>query len=153
MGTKQVTSGCSDAAELVSRVIRIQSCRLHCSETLGPEIQLREELAEVFYESDESNWDGYGSLPVSIDTLRQAFCLLAELPPNIAAPSLAALPDGAVSMEWYHSDSRQIVLSIVNGEIHYAAKLVEDRLCGSFANIDCWPKPLLTLVYRCSHQD
>lgn len=153
MGTMQVTSGFSDAAELVSRAIRIQSCRLHCSETFGPKIRLREELAEVFYESDESNWVGYGSRPVSTDTLRQAFCLLAELLPNMAAPSLSALPDGAVSMEWYHSDSRQIVLSIVNGEIHYAAKLGEDRLCGSFASIDGWPKPLLTVVYRCSQQD
>lgn len=147
MGTQQVTSGFSDAAELVTRAIRIQPCRLRWSETFGPKIQLREELAEVFYECQESNWDGYDGLPVSTDTLRQAFCLLAELPPNIAAPSLAALPDGAISMEWYHSASRQIVFSIVNGDIHYAAKLGEDRLSGSFASTDCWPKPLLTLIY------
>jgi hypothetical protein len=150
---QQITQGFSDSAQLVCRLIQLQTRRLRCSATFGQKNQLREELVEVFRECRESNWDGYGSLAVSPDTFRQAFCLSAEFPPNMPAPTLSALPDGAVSMEWYHSESRQIVLSIVNGKIHYAAKLGEDRLWGRFASIDRWPKALLTLVRRYSQQD
>jgi hypothetical protein len=53
-------------------------------------------------------------------------------------------------MEWYQSKNRQIVLSVVDGEIHYAAKFGANRHHGSFAIIDGWPKSLLSLISKIS---
>lgn len=83
--------------------------------------------------------NGFRGLPVSRDTLRQVYHLLEEIPTDITAPSLSAHPDGAIAMEWYLSKNRQIVLSVVDGEIHYAAKFGANRHHGSFAIVDGWP--------------
>jgi hypothetical protein len=111
---------------------------------------LREELADIWGECQESNWDGFRGLPVSRDTLRQVYHLLEEIPTYITAPSLSAHPDGAIAMEWYQSKNRQIVLSVIDGEIHYAAKLGANRHHGSFATIDGWPKSLMSLISKIS---
>jgi hypothetical protein len=144
----RITTGFSDAARTVSQSMEAQSSGLRCSETFGLDSQLREELAEVWGECQEPNWDGFSGLPVSRDTLRQVYHLLEEIPTSMIAPSLSAHPDGAIAMEWYQSKNRQIVLSVIDGEIHYAAKLGANRHHGSFAIIDGWPKSLLSLIFK-----
>ncbi len=102
----RITTGFSDAARTVSQSIEAQSSVLRCSETFGLDSRLREELAEVWGECQEPNWDGFKGLPVSRDTLRQVYHLLEEIPGTLAAPSLSAHPDGAISLEWYQSNRR-----------------------------------------------
>jgi hypothetical protein len=146
----RITTGFSDAARTVSQAMEIQSRGLRCSEIFGLDSQLREELADIWGECQESNWDGHNGLPVSRDTLREVYRLLEEIPKYITAPSLSAHPDGAIAMEWYQSKNRQIDLSVVDGEIHYAAKFGANRHHGSFAIIDGWPKSLLSLIVKIS---
>ena len=142
------TTGFSDAARTVSQSMEAQTSGLRCSETFGLDSQLREELAEVWVECQEPNWDGHKGLPISRETLRQVYFLLEELPSNVPAPSLSAHPDGAIAMEWYRSKNRQIVLSVIDGEIHYAARLGTNRHHGSFAIVDGWPSSLLSLISK-----
>jgi hypothetical protein len=149
----QITIGFSDAARTVSQSMDAQSSGFRCSETFGLDSQLREELAEVWGECQEPNWDGYKGQPISRDTLRQVYYLLEEIPTGIAAPSLSAHPDGAIAMEWYKSKNRQIVLSVIDGEIHYAAKCGANRHHGSFAIVDGWPKSLLSLISKIAEHD
>jgi hypothetical protein len=142
------TTGFSDAARTVSQSMEAQTSGLRCSETFGIDNQLREELAEVWGECQHPNWDGFRGLPISRETLRQVYHLLEEIPNSIAPPSLSAHPDGAIAMEWYRSKNRQILLSVIDGEIHYAAKLGANRHHGSFTIVDGWPRSLLSLISK-----
>jgi len=133
--------------------MEVHTSGLRCSETFGLDSHLREELAEVWGESQDPNWDGYSGLPISRENLRQVYHLLEEIPTSIAAPSLSAHPDGAIAMEWYVSKNRQILLSVIDGEIHYAAKLGANRHHGSFTIVDGWPSSLLSLISKISKHD
>lgn len=144
------TTGFSDAARTVSQSMAAQTSGLRCSETFGLDSQLREELAEVWGECQSPNWDGFRGLPISRETLRQVYFLLEELPSNVPAPGLSAHPDGAIALEWYCSKNRQILLSVIDGEIHYAAKLGANRHHGSFTIVNGWPKSLLSLISKIS---
>jgi hypothetical protein len=144
----RITTGFSQAARAVSQSLGAQSSGLRCSETFGLDSDLREELAEIWGECQDPNWDGHKGLPISKDTLRQVYHLLEEIPTNLPAPSLSAHPDGAIAMEWYQAKNRQIVLSVIDAEIHYAAKRGANRHHGSFAIVDGWPKSLLSLISK-----
>jgi hypothetical protein len=142
------TTGFSDAAQMASRYLVEQVNGMRRSQTFGLDSELREELGDVWSECQTDNWDGYKALPVSQDTLRQVYELLEELPDDFPAPSLSADPDGALALEWYTSKDRQISVSIIDGEIHYAAKLGSERHHGNYLLVDGWPKSLFSLIQK-----
>lgn len=142
------TTGFSDAAQLVNRSMIAQVNGLRRSQTFGLDSQLREELGEVWSECQADNWDGHKALPVSKESLRLVYELLEELPDSFPEPSLSADPDGALALEWYSSKDRQIVISISDGEIHYAAKLGPNRHHGKYVIVDGWPRSLFSLIQK-----
>ncbi|HTS13198.1 MAG TPA: hypothetical protein VMH00_13865 [Candidatus Limnocylindrales bacterium] len=46
------------------------------------------------------NWDGYGALPISAETSRNALSMLTVLEAVVAAPEVTPNPNGTVSFEW-----------------------------------------------------
>lgn len=148
----RLTRGFSDAAQMASRSLVEQVDGMRRSHTFGLDSELREELGDVWSECQIQNWDGYKALPVAKDTLKQVYELLEELPDDFPAPSLSADPDGALSLEWYTSKARQISVSIIDGEIHYAAKLGSERHHGNYLLVDGWPKSLFSLIEKIAHR-
>lgn len=142
------TRGFSDAAQLASRSLVEQVDGMRRSQTFGLDSDLREELGDVWSECQTENWDGYKALPVAKETLKQVYELLEELPEDFPSPSLSADPDGALALEWYTTKERQISVSIIEGEIHYAAKLGSNRHHGNYVLVDGWPKSLFSLIQK-----
>lgn len=142
------TKGFSDAAQLARRSLVEQVDGMRRSQTFGLDSELREELGNVWSECQTGNWDGYKALPVTKETLIQVYELLEELPEEFSIPSLSADPDGAFALEWYTSKDRQVTVSIIDGEIHYAARLGSNRHHGNYVLVDGWPKSLISLIQR-----
>lgn len=91
-----------------------------------------EELLKTSEECRDPNWDGYGAQPVSEETYRLAHQLLAALPLSTPLLSIGAEPDGHITVEWYRSPQRTLSVSIgPDGNLHYAALLGTERVCGT----------------------
>ena len=146
------TTGFSDAAQMASQYLVEHVNGMRRSQTFGLDSKLREERGDVWSECQTVNWDGYKALPVSQNTLRQVYELLEELPDNFPAPSLSADPDGALALEWYACKDRQIAVRIIDGEIHYAAKLGSERHHGNYVLVYGWPKSLFSLIQKIAHR-
>lgn len=90
------------------------------------------ELGTVWSECSAPNWDGFGAVAVSQDTLRNMYCLVESLPPGFPVPSVGAEPDGSLTLDWYHSPRRTVSVSTnETGELHYAALLGPNRHFGT----------------------
>ena len=106
------------------------------------------ELLKTFEECREPNWDGYGARPVLDRTYQLAQKFLEALPPG--APSIVgAEPDGHLTVEWHRSSQRTLSVSISpNGELHYAALLGAERICGTETFRARMPQALSDLIAR-----
>jgi hypothetical protein len=108
-----------------------------------------EELLKTFQECREPNWDGYGAQPVREETYRLAHQFLAALPRSTLASSIGAEPDGHLTVEWYRSPQRTLSVSISpDGELHYAALLGEERICGTKTFRARMPEVIVDLIAR-----
>jgi hypothetical protein len=113
-----------------------------------------EELLKTFEECREPNWDVYGAQPVSAETYDLAYEFLAALPPGTPAPSLGAEPDGHITAEWHRSPQRTMSVSISpDGELHYAALLGAERICGTETFRAKMPRVLSDLIARIEERD
>ena len=108
-----------------------------------------DELATIWEECKESNWDGYNALPVQTATLRNTYVLIERLPLGYPLPSIGAEPDGNLTLEWY-LHSRWIVSVSVSPEgiLYYAALFGNSDIRGSEPYFDEMPKPILDLIQR-----
>ena len=141
--------GESSAARFVEEQIAEQNRYLHESAALGIEQVLREELAEVWEECRESDWDGYNALPVSWDSVENVRRLLLSLPLGTKLPSVGAVPSGNISLEWHHSRRRSLTVTVSpDGDLHYAALLGPGRTCGTEPFFDEAPQIILDLIAR-----
>ena len=84
----------SPAAEYAQDEFEKCNLWLHESTAIGFEKVIREELAEVWEECREPDWDGYDALPVSRETVQNAQTLLRSLPFGTEPPSVGAIPNG-----------------------------------------------------------
>ena len=89
------------SSELIDRALRGQRNALRES-TLGHHEAL-EELAGVWNECRNPDWDGFGALPVEQATLAAAYMLIESLPLGFPRPSIGAEPDGHITLEWRRS--------------------------------------------------
>jgi hypothetical protein len=106
-----------------------------------------EELLKTFEECRDSNWDSYGARAVREETYHVAHKFLAALPLSAPAPSIGAEPDGDITAEWYRSPQRTLSISISpGGELHYAALLGAERICGTETFGDSMPPVLRDLI-------
>jgi len=144
-----LTRGVSDAARHVQEAIRRGRRRLHESNAFGIESAVRDELATVWEECREANWDGYGALPVNQDTLCNTYLLLEALPLSSPAPSIGAEPDGSLTMEWHRWSRRTLSVSVSpDGDLHYAALFGPNRNYGTEVFLGDVPKTILDLIRR-----
>ena len=141
--------GESQAAQFVRDQIAQHNRFLHKSAAIGIEKVIREELADVWEECREPNWDGYDALPVTWDTYNNAKRFLLALPFGIPTPSVGAEPDGHVTLEWHHSRRRTLSVSISpDDELHYAALLGPGKTCGTEPFFGEIPRIILDSIGR-----
>lgn len=96
-----------------------------------------QQLNEVFEECSSAGWDGENARPISIEVLQCAYAFLKYLPLGIESPEVGAEPDGAITLEWYHSPTRVISISIhPGGWVYYAALIGTKKRHGmDFMNV------------------
>ena len=113
-----------------------------------------EELLKTFEECRKPNWDGYGAQPVREETYDLAHQFLTALPLSTPVPSIGAEPDGHITVEWHRSPQRTVSVSISpDGELHYAALLGAERICGTETLRARMPTVLSDLIARIEERD
>lgn len=143
------TPGFSDAARYVRDATQKGRWHLQKSRSLGVGGALHEELGTVWEECRRANWDGFDSLPVDNDTLRNTYVLLESFPLGYPGPSIGAEPDGCLTLEWHRSTRRTLSVSVApDGNLHYAALLGPNRVYGTEAFFGEVPESVLDLIRR-----
>ncbi len=142
--------GVGDAARLLIERLKEVAERLDATVSLGSDRQESlGELYEVLRECGRSDWNGYGSQPVSFATYERAKQFLLVLPREIRKPEVSADPDGEISFEWYKSPSHVFSVSISgNNEINYAGLFGASRAYGSEVFHEEIPQVVLAHVRR-----
>jgi hypothetical protein len=108
-----------------------------------------EEFLKTFEECREPNWDGYGAQAVREENYHLTRKFLAALPLSTPAPSIGAEPDGHIIAEWYDSPQRTLSVSISpGGELHYAALVGAERICGMVTFRNNIPQLVRDLITR-----
>lgn len=149
MMSETLYGGESLAAVFVQKQIADCCQSLHESTAIGLERVILEELADVWEECRESNWDGYDALPVSLDSINNAKRLLLSLPLGTKLPSVGAIPNGDITFEWHHSRRRSLTVTVSSdGDLHYAALLGPGRTCGTEPFFGEEPPVILDLIAR-----
>jgi hypothetical protein len=147
--TRLLTPGFSEEAEFVEKAASSGREQLRESNTFGLDSTLRDELATVWDECRDPNWDGFGALPVGEDTLRNAYRFLEGLPAGVPAPSIGAEPDGDLTLEWHRSARRSLSISVsAAGELHIAGLFGPSRVYGTEAFFGDVPRSILDLIRR-----
>ena len=149
MTSAVITRGVSNAAQYVAATTHSHRQFMHTSSAVGFERILHGELAEVWEECQQANWDGYGALPVSRDALRNMYAFLEALPLGFPRPTIGADPHGHLSVEWYRSLRRVLSVAVSDDDLlHYAALLGSNKTCGTETFYGEVPESILSLVRR-----
>lgn len=133
-----------DALKLAATVVDIRR-GLRTAKSRSIEI----ELINLFSETSEANWDGYGAEPVCAEALITARKFLNLLPHDIPTPEIAANPAGEVVLEWYFSKTRLVSLDVApNRTVTYIGFCGPNRQKG----VECFdqtiPGTILALLRR-----
>lgn len=132
-------------SELIERVVRASRHALRES-TLGHQEALQE-LASVWDECQQPDWDGFGAMAVESATFSAAYRLIDSLPLGFLRPSIGAEPDGHITLEWRRSPRRVLSVSVdPDGFLHYAGLFGSNRRYGRLAFFSTAPDELLQLV-------
>ena len=144
-----LTRGFSDAARFIEETTQEGRRYLHESNAFGIESTVRDELATVWEECCEPNWDGFQAIAVSQDTLRNTYLFLESLPLGFPPPSVGAEPDGELTLEWHCSTRRTLPVSVnPDDDLHYAALFGPNRVYGTEAFFGEVPRSILNLIRR-----
>lgn len=132
-------------SELIERAVRASRHALRES-TLGHQEALQE-LASVWDECQQPDWDGFGAMAVEPATFSAAYRLIDSLPLGFLRPSIGAEPDGHITLEWRRSPRRVLSVSVdPDGFLHYAGLFGSNRRYGRLAFFSTAPDELLQLV-------
>jgi hypothetical protein len=146
MAAHSLTDGFSEVAKAVAEATGKARRRLAQTNALGNE-SLFEELGTVWDECRQPGWDGYDAFPVTQDTLRNTYILLESLPLGCPSPSIAAEPDGDLTVEWHRSPYHTLSVSVTPiGELHYAALLGPNQSYGTEVFFGEIPERILSLI-------
>ena len=141
--------GSSQTAEFIQSQISNCERALHKSAVSGVESLVRGELADVWEECSQPDWDGYGAFPVTWDSYNLAVQFLRSLPLGAPLPSIGAEPDGHVTLDWGRSPRRQLSISCgPDGDLHYAALIGPGRRCGTEPFVGEIPEAILDLIQQ-----
>jgi hypothetical protein len=87
----------------------------------GAKAEALTSLKALAMECSESDWDGYGSLPVNLASLERAEFFLRSLPDDLPLPELSVEPDGDISFDWLPTRTRSFSVSVGDSDrIAYA---------------------------------
>ncbi len=107
------------------------------------------DLADLYAERAEQNWDGYGAAaidPIAYFWARRFLMLLPTLASEIA---IGSDPDGEVSLEWYVAPRRVFSVSIGReGKISYAGWFGRSNISGAEHFEDEIPSLILSCIRR-----
>jgi hypothetical protein len=138
--------GSSDAARYIDGAAAKCRMRLQSSSALGSS-SVVDDLADIWEDCRHPGWDGYDAVPVSQDTLRNAYQFLEDYAMGWPRPSVGAEPDGQITFEWHHGPRRTLSVSVTpDGNLHYAALLGPNRRYGTEAFFGEVPAVVLDLV-------
>lgn len=141
----------SDTARQVDKQLAKVNRTLQGSVAIGMLSQVDGELADVYMECSEPDWDGHNAFPVDPDSYLLAKHFLLSLPLGIRRPSVGAEPDGMMTLEWYSGVRRTLSISFdPEGKLHYAALIGASRPYGTESFTDDVPQLLLELIRRVS---
>jgi hypothetical protein len=98
----------------VARILRREAERLSLPITWQKKMEAVDTVIDTFRRNRESDWDGYGALPISEAACAEAILFLKKLPSTIPPPDVIPNPDGDVSLEWY-IDQRQLFVATFSG--------------------------------------
>ena len=144
-----LTRGFSDEAKYIEQIASDDRRFLHQSSAFGVESVLRDELATVWEECREPNWDGFNAMPVNRSTLRNTYTLLESLPLGFPLPSISTEPDGDLTLEWHRSVRRTLSVSVTaDADLHYSALIGYGRAYGTEAFFGELPDTILDLIRR-----
>jgi hypothetical protein len=149
VSTGLMTPGFSQAAQYVEREALEGWRKLNDSNVFGIESTIRDDLGSVWDECRRPDWDGFGALPVSQETLRNAYTFLESLPLGCPVPSVGAEPDGQLTLEWHRGPRRTLSVSVTpEGDLHYAALSGRNRVFGTEAFFGEAPSAIIHLIRR-----
>jgi hypothetical protein len=98
------------------------------------------ELQDAFLDGRECNWDGYSALPVSDSAFLKASCFLDRTLNLFPPPTASATPSGSLSLEWFVSPERRLMVSIGDDELlAFAALLGSDSVHGTVSFVSDLP--------------
>jgi hypothetical protein len=122
---------------------------LQRSHAIGNEGVLNADLADVWEECRQADWDGYGAAALSQDVLRNAYLFLESLPIGFPRPSLGADATGSITVEWYRGPRRQMSVAIdADACLHYAALIGPNRTWGTEVFLGDFPEGFISLLQR-----
>ena len=104
----------SEPNEAIRQLCKIQQNFLESNSFGLRKEPLRQEVAEVYADCREDNWDGSGAIAISKSTYDEVIRLIEGLPSNIDLPSPSPEPTGEICLEWY-SHPRCVFSISVNG--------------------------------------
>ena len=108
-----------------------------------------DELDEVFRETREVGWDGFGGFPTSEKSLALVKSFLAALGATAIIPSAGAEPDGSFTLEWYAGRGRSLSLSFSRAAVvHFAILDGNFRDCGTAAFNGTVPNCIMDHIQR-----
>jgi len=144
------TSGMSAVAQNLDDMLRGISKHLRDSVTLDAGLHSALlELEALKAECAAPNWDGYGANALDPESHMLAKSFLENLPLGIIAPSIAADPDGQVTVEWYKSSRSLVSISFDPvGILHYASIIGSRKANGSEPFIGSIPRVILDLTHK-----
>jgi hypothetical protein len=110
---------------------------------------VREDLDALSQTCRHADWDGFGAMAVSQETLRNAYRFLESLPLACPAPSVGAEPDGQLTLEWHRGPRRTLSVSVTpESELHYAALVGPNRVYGTEVFFGEVPEAIMQLIRR-----
>ncbi|MDQ6993167.1 MAG: hypothetical protein Q9M31_06790 [Mariprofundus sp.] len=110
---------------------------------------LRQEVAEVYADCNEENWDGCEAIAIAESTYDEVIRLVEGLPSNIPLPSPSPEPTGEICLEWY-SHPRCVFSISVNSTstITYAGLFGYETLHGTVFYGQSLPKVVIENISR-----
>ena len=76
-----------------------------------PELLL-DKLYAVYQECSVGNWDGYGAVPITEATYREAETLIRSLPSFVSTPDVSPEPDGGIGLDWDKGEGFSFTISL-----------------------------------------
>lgn len=107
------------------------------------------ELGDSFLDCRRENWDGYEAQAVPGEAYLQTKALLLQVLGVFPAPTASANPSGSLTLEWFATPSRRLMVSL-NGEqlLAFAGLFGSETVQGTVAFVDDFPLELFSLLKR-----